>query len=65
MRYEPLKDMLASLLEAMPGTRTLMFGLLDLKLLRQYSPNIRTYSMLQNPQIPRLAEHEGLKLLAG
>ncbi len=37
----------------------------DLKLLRQYSPNIRTYSMLQNPQIPRLAEHEGLKLLAG
>ncbi|MDE2316907.1 MAG: glycosyltransferase, partial [Xanthomonadaceae bacterium] len=37
----------------------------DLKLLRRYSPNIRTYSMLQNPQIPRLAEREGLKVLAG
>jgi exo-beta-1,3-glucanase (GH17 family)/glycosyltransferase involved in cell wall biosynthesis len=37
----------------------------DLKLLRQYSPNIRTYAMLQNPQIPRLAERDGLKVLAG
>ncbi|WP_426662993.1 glycosyltransferase family 2 protein [Rhodanobacter aciditrophus] len=37
----------------------------DLRLLRQYSPNIRTYSMLQNPQIPRLAERDGLKVLAG
>lgn len=37
----------------------------DLKLLRQYGPNIRTYSMLQNPQIPRLAERDGLKVLAG
>jgi len=37
----------------------------DLRLLRQYSPNIRTYAMLQNPQIPRLAERDGLKVLAG
>ena len=37
----------------------------DLRLLRGYSSNIRTYSMLQNPQIPRLAEREGLKVLAG
>ncbi|MEW9623950.1 glycosyltransferase family 2 protein [Rhodanobacter geophilus] len=37
----------------------------DLRLLRGYSPNIRTYSMLQNPQIPRLAERDGLKVLAG
>ena len=37
----------------------------DLRLLRGYSQNIRTYSMLQNPQIPRLAEREGLKVLAG
>ncbi|MFK2877317.1 glycosyltransferase family 2 protein [Rhodanobacter hydrolyticus] len=37
----------------------------DLKLVRQYSPNIRIYSMLQAPQVPRLAEREGLKVLAG
>jgi exo-beta-1,3-glucanase (GH17 family)/glycosyltransferase involved in cell wall biosynthesis len=37
----------------------------DLRLLRRYSTNIRTYSMLQNPQIPRLAEREGMKVLAG
>ena len=37
----------------------------DLRLLRRYSPNIRTYAMLQNPQIPRLAERDGLKVLAG
>ncbi|HET8764518.1 MAG TPA: glycosyltransferase family 2 protein [Rhodanobacter sp.] len=36
----------------------------DLKLLRGYTDNIRTYSMLQNPQIPRLAERDGLKVLA-
>lgn len=35
MRYEPLKDMLASLLEAMPGARNFMFAMLDLMLLRQ------------------------------
>ncbi len=33
--------------------------------MRQYTPNIRTYSMLQTPQVPRLAEREGLKLLSG
>ncbi|MBD8899654.1 glycosyltransferase family 2 protein [Rhodanobacter sp. DHG33] len=37
----------------------------DLRLVHQYSPNIRTYSMLQASQVPRLAEREGLKLLAG
>ena len=37
----------------------------DLKLVRQYSSNIRTYSMLQTPQVPRLAERDGLKVLAG
>ncbi|HEX8776735.1 MAG TPA: glycosyl hydrolase family 17 protein, partial [Rhodanobacter sp.] len=37
----------------------------DLRLVRQYTSNIRTYSMLQAPQIPRLAERDGLKLLAG
>ncbi len=37
----------------------------DLKLLRHYTHNIRTYSMLQNPQIPRLAERDGLKVLSG
>ena len=37
----------------------------DLRLVRQYTPNIRTYSMLQTPQVPRLAEREGLKLLSG
>lgn len=37
----------------------------DLKLLRQYSPRIRIYSMLQNPQTTRLAQKEGLDELAG
>ncbi|GAB3782585.1 glycosyltransferase family 2 protein [Dyella agri] len=37
----------------------------DLRLLHRYSSNIRIYAMLQNPQIPRLAEREGLKVLAG
>ncbi|MGC1548049.1 MAG: glycosyltransferase family 2 protein [Rhodanobacter sp.] len=37
----------------------------DLKLLRGYTPRIRTYSMLQTPQIPRLAQKEGLDVLAG
>ena len=37
----------------------------DLRLLHKYSNNIRTYSMLQNPQVVRLAHEEGLKVLAG
>ncbi|HEX7815325.1 glycosyltransferase [Dyella sp.] len=37
----------------------------DLKLLRQYTPRIRTYSMLENPQVYRLAEKEGLRVMAG
>jgi exo-beta-1,3-glucanase (GH17 family) len=37
----------------------------DLKLLRRYTSNIRTYSTLQNPQTYRLAQKEGLKVLAG
>jgi len=37
----------------------------DLKLVSKYTSRVRTYSMLQNPQVPRLAEREGLKVMAG
>jgi exo-beta-1,3-glucanase (GH17 family)/glycosyltransferase involved in cell wall biosynthesis len=37
----------------------------DLKLLSRYTSRVRTYSTLQNPQVYRLAEHEGLDVLAG
>ncbi len=37
----------------------------DLKLIKRYSPRIRTYSTLQNPQVYRLAEKEGLDVMAG
>ncbi len=37
----------------------------DLKLLKRYTPRIRTYSTLQNPQVYRLAEKEGLQVMAG
>jgi exo-beta-1,3-glucanase (GH17 family)/glycosyltransferase involved in cell wall biosynthesis len=37
----------------------------DLKLLKRYTPRIRTYSTLQNPQIYRLAEKDGLQVMAG
>ena len=37
----------------------------DLKLLRQYTSRIRTYSMLENPQVYRLADKEGLQVMAG
>ncbi len=37
----------------------------DLKLISKYTSRVRTYSMLQNPQVPRLAEREGLKVMAG
>jgi exo-beta-1,3-glucanase (GH17 family) len=37
----------------------------DLKLISRYSDRIRTYSMLQNPQTYRLAEKDGLKVMAG
>jgi exo-beta-1,3-glucanase (GH17 family) len=37
----------------------------DLKLLSRYTSRVRTYSMLQNPQMPRLAEKYGLKVMAG
>jgi cellulose synthase/poly-beta-1,6-N-acetylglucosamine synthase-like glycosyltransferase/exo-beta-1,3-glucanase (GH17 family) len=37
----------------------------DLKLLHQYTGRIRTYSTLQTPQIYRLAQKEGLKVMAG
>jgi cellulose synthase/poly-beta-1,6-N-acetylglucosamine synthase-like glycosyltransferase/exo-beta-1,3-glucanase (GH17 family) len=37
----------------------------DLKLLRRYTPRIRTYTTLENPQVYRLAEKEGLKVMAG
>ncbi|HET6555453.1 MAG TPA: glycosyltransferase family 2 protein [Dyella sp.] len=37
----------------------------DLKLLKQYTPRIRTYSTLQNPQVYRLAEKDGLQVMAG
>jgi exo-beta-1,3-glucanase (GH17 family)/glycosyltransferase involved in cell wall biosynthesis len=37
----------------------------DLKLVSHYSSRIRTYSTLQNPQVYRLAEKNGLDVLAG
>jgi len=37
----------------------------DLKLLSRYTSRIRTYSTLQNPQVYRLAEREGLDVMAG
>ncbi|HTV86766.1 MAG TPA: glycosyltransferase family 2 protein [Dyella sp.] len=37
----------------------------DLKLLRRYTGRIRTYSMQENPQVIRLAQKEGLKVMAG
>ncbi len=37
----------------------------DLKLISHYTSRVRTYSMLQNPQLPRLAEQDGLKVMAG
>ena len=37
----------------------------DLKLLHHYTGRIRTYSTLLNPQVFRLAQKEGLKVMAG
>lgn len=37
----------------------------DLKLLRKYSPRIRTYTTLENPQVYRLAKKDGLQVMAG
>lgn len=37
----------------------------DLKQLKRYTSRIRTYSTLQNPQVYRLAEKEGLQVMAG
>ncbi|MDR3445210.1 MULTISPECIES: glycosyltransferase family 2 protein [unclassified Dyella] len=37
----------------------------DLKLLKRYTSRIRTYSTLENPQVYRLAEKEGLQVMAG
>ncbi len=37
----------------------------DLKLLRTYSPRIRTYTTLENPQVYRLAKKDGLTVMAG
>ncbi|WP_449429233.1 glycosyltransferase family 2 protein [Rhodanobacter umsongensis] len=37
----------------------------DLKLLHRYTGNVRTYTMQQNPQLYRLAQKEGLKVMAG
>jgi exo-beta-1,3-glucanase (GH17 family)/glycosyltransferase involved in cell wall biosynthesis len=37
----------------------------DLKLLHKYTDNVRTYTMQQNPQLYRLAQKEGLKVMAG
>ena len=37
----------------------------DLKLLSRYSDRIRTYSSLENPQTIRLAQRQGLEVLAG
>ena len=37
----------------------------DLKLLKRYTSRIRTYSTLENPQVYRLAEKDGLQVMAG
>ncbi|TCV94182.1 exo-beta-1,3-glucanase (GH17 family) [Luteibacter rhizovicinus] len=37
----------------------------DLKLIKHYSGRIRTYSMLENPQVIRLARQEHLEVMAG
>ncbi|HJW05582.1 MAG TPA: glycosyltransferase family 2 protein [Rhodanobacter sp.] len=37
----------------------------DLRLLHRYTDHIRTYTMRQNPQLYRLAQAEGLKVMAG
>lgn len=37
----------------------------DLKLLRRYTGRIRTYDTLENPQVYRLAQKNGLKVMAG
>jgi cellulose synthase/poly-beta-1,6-N-acetylglucosamine synthase-like glycosyltransferase/exo-beta-1,3-glucanase (GH17 family) len=37
----------------------------DLKLLHRYTGRIRTYSTQENPQVYRLAQKEGLKVMAG
>jgi cellulose synthase/poly-beta-1,6-N-acetylglucosamine synthase-like glycosyltransferase/exo-beta-1,3-glucanase (GH17 family) len=37
----------------------------DLKLLHKYTDNVRTYTMQQNPQLYRLAQKEGLRVMAG
>ncbi|WP_114240856.1 glycosyltransferase family 2 protein [Dyella sp. C9] len=37
----------------------------DLKLIHHYTSRIRTYSTLQNPQVYRLAEKDGLQVMAG
>jgi len=37
----------------------------DLRLVKKYSPRIRTYSVLENPQTIRLADKEGLDVMAG
>jgi exo-beta-1,3-glucanase (GH17 family)/glycosyltransferase involved in cell wall biosynthesis len=37
----------------------------DLKLLSRYTSRVRTYSTLQNPQVYRLAERDGLEVMAG
>ena len=37
----------------------------DLRLLRKYTGNVRTYTMQQNPQLYRLAQKNDLKVMAG
>ncbi|WP_266171498.1 glycosyltransferase family 2 protein [Dyella subtropica] len=37
----------------------------DLKLISKYTSRVRTYSMLQNSQVYRLAERDGLDVMAG
>ena len=37
----------------------------DLRLLRKYTGNVRTYNMQLNPQVFRLAKNNGLKVMAG
>jgi cellulose synthase/poly-beta-1,6-N-acetylglucosamine synthase-like glycosyltransferase/exo-beta-1,3-glucanase (GH17 family) len=37
----------------------------DIRLLSQYSKRLRTYSSLENPQIPRIAKAYGMRVMAG
>ncbi len=37
----------------------------DIRLLSRYTKRLRTYSSLENPQVPRLAAFYGVRVMAG